>query len=543
MLNEFKLRASSARSGLCGGLMPLLISLLLVACGGGGDKQPDAVNPALRFVPGTIEESVFEGDTRQFTVKAFPQQDFAGYVDVLIEDSAGVIQSNPVISENADGSYSAVFKTARGLKAGRRSGQFVVKLCRDSACTAQHPGSPVVLPYVLTVQSHTNLTPLNRLEGASSWNMFQGNAAHTGYVPVTLNVSKFSPRWIWRPTGSDESSPAVSPPVIDNGLIYVTTPGYFGPASLYALRESDGQAEWQYSFGSLFTVNPPSVANGVVYAASSGHEDTFMWQLDARTGALKFQTPFQSQWERYYSPTIYGNSVYTNGGYYGGAYAFSSLDGTAEWFAGLQQFDEWTPAVDENYIYAYLGDSCSGCANAGLQVVNRRDGSLAFSISDLQFDWKGWSIAGAPIIGSSNDVLAINQAGSYGNNHLIRFNIATQSIDWSVNGTFLAQPALAKGVIYVGDNSAKSLRALSEADGSYLWTWPLPANDQTLLLSNTVVTDNLVFAVSEKAVYAIDLSSHRMVWSYPYSGPIAMSDNGVLYVARSDGAIGAINLR
>ena len=57
------------------------------------------------------------------------------------------------------------------------------------------------------------------------------------------------------------------------------------------------------------------------------------------------------------------------------------------------------------------------------------------------------------------------------------------------------------------------------------------------------MTDNLAFVVSEKATYAIDLGTHQAVWSYPYSGTIALSDNGVLYVARSDGALGAINLR
>lgn len=542
MRNQLRLRLDSASSEVLARSALLMLALLLGACGGGGADSVSS-NPGLRFVPSTVNETLFEGDTREFTVQAFPQQDFAGYLAVIIEDSAGVVRSDPTISDNGDGSYSATFKTARNLAPGQHRGQFVVKLCRDSACSAQHPGSPVSLPYVLTVQSHTNITPLGHLDGAGDWSMFQVNAAHTGYVPVTLDASKFSPRWIWRYSTSDDATAPVSPPVIANGLVYVTVGGNFGPASLYALRESDGDAQWQYGFGSLFTVNPPSVANGLVYAASSGHENTFMWLLDAGTGTLKAQTSFQSQWERYYSPTLYGNSVYTNGGYYGGASAFNALDGGAEWFAELQQFDEWTPAVDDNYVYAYLGDSCSGCANAGLQALNRSDGSLAFSISDLNFDWKGWSITSAPIIGSSSDVLAINQAAPYGTNRLIRFNIATRSIDWSVQGTFMAQPALAKGVVYVGDNSTKSLRALRESDGTLVWAWSLPASDWTSLQSNIVVTDNLAFVVSEKATYAIDLGTHQAVWSYPYSGAIAISDNGVLYVARSDGALGAINLR
>ena len=81
------------------------------------------------------------------------------------------------------------------------------------------------------------------------------------------------------------------------------------------------------------------------------------------------------------------------------------------------------------------------------------------------------------------------------------------------------------------------------ATGTLLWSWPVPEADGTAPAHNVVVTDNLAFVSTASKVYAVNLSSHASTWSYPYGGALAISANGVLYVNRDDGAIGAINLQ
>jgi outer membrane protein assembly factor BamB len=45
-----------------------------------------------------------------------------------------------------------------------------------------------------------------------------------------------------------------------------------------------------------------------------------------------------------------------------------------------------------------------------------------------------------------------------------------------------------------------------------------------------VVTKNLAFVSTNRAVYAIDLATHQPVWSYPVAGMLAVSGNGMLYI-------------
>jgi outer membrane protein assembly factor BamB len=60
-------------------------------------------------------------------------------------------------------------------------------------------------------------------------------------------------------------------------------------------------------------------------------------------------------------------------------------------------------------------------------------------------------------------------------------------------------------------------------------------------VSDVLVTNNLIFASTATKTYAIDRTTHAAVWSYPASGSLAMSANGVLYV-KSQHAIVTINL-
>ena len=58
-----------------------------------------------------------------------------------------------------------------------------------------------------------------------------------------------------------------------------------------------------------------------------------------------------------------------------------------------------------------------------------------------------------------------------------------------------------------------------------------------------IVTDNLLFAATDRFIYAVSLTSHTDVWSHWNSGTLAVSANGVLYVKSFATFIDAINLR
>ncbi|MCH7813685.1 MAG: PQQ-like beta-propeller repeat protein [Planctomycetes bacterium] len=361
------------------------------------------------------------------------------------------------------------------------------------------------------------------LPGAEPWSTYQGNAAHSGYVPVSLEPGDISFRWD-RTFGSGH---ALNPVTAADGKIFVSKRLYFNDVdSLYALDEVTGGTLWSKNFGSVFSVNPPSYAYGNVYVQTGNHgSDTYLRAYNADTGGFVFRTPHSAQWERYYAPTIYDGKVYVDGGYYGGMYSFDAFSGGQDWFHGLPQYDDWTPAVDGDYAYAYVGEY-----SPGLYVLDRITGNQEFMIPDPNFDWNGWSMDLAPLIGAMDDVLAIHDG------RLISFDLVNRDIRWELDRSFTGQPSLAGGVIYAIDGGA--LVARSELTGSQLWGWEVPSDSLT---GTIIVTDTHVFTRTSSSVYMVDIATHQDVWSYPVSGHLTLSDYA-LYIAGDNGILTAISL-
>ncbi len=362
--------------------------------------------------------------------------------------------------------------------------------------------------------------PDDPAERPGSWPMFQANARHTGYLPISLDPATFATRWEQNLGGAL----ALNPVAAGEGKVFVTLNYYFDDTTtLFALSAVDGHTLWSKGFGSVFSVNPPSFAYGNVYVQTGNHaSDTWLHAFEGTTGALLFKSPHDAQWERYFAPTIHEGSVYVNGGSYGGMYAFDAYTGARNWFVALPQYDEWTPAVADGKAYAYVGDY-----EPGLYVRDRLTGIPAGFVPDPGFDWDGWSMRLAPVVGAHGDVIAIHDG------RLINFDPSAGTIRWEVAGTFRGQPSLARDRIYAVD--AGRLVVLDELTHAEVWSWPLPA----AAVGPLVVTDTHVLLSTAQSVHAVDLITRQGVWSHPKGGRLALADD-TLYIASDDGTLTAI---
>jgi len=144
------------------------------------------------------------------------------------------------------------------------------------------------------------------------------------------------------------------------------------------------------------------------------------------------------------------------------------------------------------------------------------------------------------VVGAANVVYAAN-LGNAGNNSIVSFDTASDTVRWTASGPFAGNPAYDNGVLYATHGSPLELEALSEADGSKLWTWTPPAGSGSFV-GDVLLTRNLLFVSTTGGTYAIDRATHATVWSDPASGALALSANGVLYV-QSAHTIVAINLK
>jgi hypothetical protein len=122
----------------------------LAGCGGGGDDGDDA---ALTFSPTTVTASVVAGTSATLTVRATASNPslFTGSVFVFVVDSASVLLPAVELALVDSRTVSATLHTSPALPVGRHQGTFQIQLCNDANCTSQIAGSPVPLPYDLTV--------------------------------------------------------------------------------------------------------------------------------------------------------------------------------------------------------------------------------------------------------------------------------------------------------------------------------------------------------------------------------------------------------
>jgi len=144
-------------------------------------------------MPASIKASAIAGvpATLTVTATALRAQEITGDVYPQIVDSAGVILPNPSVLATSPTEYTVVLQTAPSLAAGHYQGTFVVRLCRDQACTGQYPGSPVDLPYDLVVVPTTPAVLAAVAETSLDSTMHLGTAARR------LNVSVGAGQMTW----------------------------------------------------------------------------------------------------------------------------------------------------------------------------------------------------------------------------------------------------------------------------------------------------------------------------------------------------------
>jgi outer membrane protein assembly factor BamB len=141
----------------------------------------------------------------------------------------------------------------------------------------------------------------------------------------------------------------------------------------------------------------------------------------------------------------------------------------------------------------------------------------------------------APVLGQPGAVFAV-YVGNPNSNALLDFDTNAQSVRWRVAGGYTGNPAYAAPMLYAVNSSPYRLEARSESDGSLLWSWTPQLKSETRFIGDVLVTNNLVFASTNSATYAISQSTHQPVWSIPIPGRLALSANGVLYVVAVDAA-------
>ncbi len=350
----------------------------------------------------------------------------------------------------------------------------------------------------------------------AEWPMYQADARHTGYRPVTIDPAAFVPRW----TSNLGVTAYWSIAAAEDKVFCLKTPG----PTLVALDRATGATLWSHEFQSMFYVGPPSYADGSVYVQTSTASDMYVWAFDAGTGALQFHSKGFTQFGVFLAPTIADGRLYTTGGSFDGAYSVDAVTGDNLWMNDrLAQYDRWAAAVDSAFIYVFMNPS-----DTRLYAIDRASGALAYTIVDTDPYVLNPLGSSSPVLGSPGRAYAVSRGRLRG------YDLVSHAEAWTLNRNFIGQPAFANGVIYSNDGGA--LTALDELTHTVLWSWRPPAGS---LIDGIVVTNSHAFVSNGGTTYAIDLASHEATWSYPAGGILAIAER-MLYIVTPAGILHAI---
>ena len=565
---------------------------LLASCGGGGGGGggtggigTTGNNYPLQITttPSSLTGPLVQGVSRLFSVSAqvSGSASTGSTVYVVIDDTSGVVQPDKVqLTASSITSYTAELITSTTLPVGEDKGNINVRVCSDIGCSTVYGAT--TLPYDFTVASATNTTGVSALSGVVDWQTERGTPSQTSYVPVTLDPSRFTVRWLqsnMEQLVPDQDATAGLSMVTDSvdQLVIVSIPALYdfnthhgSAGGLIAYSEIDGTPVWHTAFtdsgGNPLNAGPLAISNGIVYTtqevgpplgAGTGGDMSFVG-LNAKTGAVMFQTQIADTFSFNLldsinkgctpgSPVTNGTVVYVNPGCIPDESGTSVVLPVAAFDATTGQ-SLWTGAAPGGNLGAsFLLDGSDlyyitprAVSATSLTDLYQTSGAI-HSQTTLPDDFLGYGYLTPALDGTGGAILPANTT----NGPMIeRYDLTSGQQIWQftqtspLSGSFQAM-AVANGVIYVASGVediqapgvSATVTAYNVTDGVGGWTWSPPASDFGTIINAMIVTNNLLFASTDKGVYAVDLSTHKTVWTLPVPGfHMAISPSGMLYI-------------
>ncbi len=353
----------------------------------------------------------------------------------------------------------------------------------------------------------------------SGFSQLQGDPGHSGFKAVESRRAPMDTRW-----DIERTSGPFTAAVLADGLLPVSRLG-----SIEMIRSVDGQVIWTRAIDTDGLAGRFVVAgNLLVYQTESRPGNGRVEAVDAATGAQRWSRPDQ--------PQLRGSMMADSARLYGveanRLVARSSQDGSRQWDAlvpGVRSspFDDRTisPTLHQGKVVVFAGNLLTSFdAAGGSQIYSQTvTGCTAAGFGWLTVDPEG------DLFLLTSDCAA-------------RLDPATGAVIWVRTGSFVPEtlPAADRSSFYIIelDNGVR-LTALSQQNGSVVWSQPLPNLALGDVQGNLLVGLDHVFVPSRDAgLLSYDLHDREFDWHHPMTGSLAFTtDRGLLIAGNENIAV------
>lgn len=491
-----------------------------------------------------VTQMVGEPGTLKMTVS--PASRFPRPYYFAVADTDGAMAVALTNVRNLEGGAELTVTLPAGLPVGESDRSLTVHLCVDAACTRFASLTPFVVPYRLRVVADQR-PPL--VGGAPDWETTQGNYARSGYVPLTVDPARISRRWLWQGPNATTTQPSRGLVTMNGKALVLSEATTDNPqARLVAIDEASGDEAWRIDLPNTYIGSPLSASAGHVYFLDvDSTPRTWLASHAIADGSNNYRVAYDAVRSVTGAPVVSNGKIfagYERSGGNGGVVIFSAGTGGAEYYRnfGYPTGGNFAAALLGNVAYAGSSTSIFGfdiTSNSQIAYVQNIPHGMTNSF---------------PVVGSSDSLLFLSrtrESFSYGyttTNYLMRYGVSAASITWTLEGRFESTPVVHDGVFYISNNETRRIEARSEADGTLLWHWsPHPGVSRFAGISNgngnLVLTDNVLFFCADGVTWGLDLASREVVFNHEHAGRLAVSANGILYVASPGDRVAAFNLR
>jgi len=341
--------------------------------------------------------------------------------------------------------------------------------------------------------------------------MFRGGPDHTGVYEAT--GLRQAPEVKWRfPSGG----PVLSSPAVDGGTVY------FGSSDqhFYAVDRDTGALKWKFHTGSA-VASSPAVANGAVYFGSF---DGVFYALDAAHGTLKWKFETEGErrfshrrlhglepyaelmpdpWDFWLSsPTVANGMVYFGSGdsY---VYVLDAATGALKWKGPTGDVVHASPAIAGGNLIIGSWDSFMYAVDAtSFKFKWRFQGGLDPQTGNQQGFQASPAVAGGVVYVGCRD------------SNVYALDLATGGKKWAFNNAgswVLTSAAVYDGKVYIGTSDSGLLHELDAATGARLSTIQGKA---PFYASPAIANGALFLGTFDGRLLAYDIKTREPLWTF-----------------------------
>jgi outer membrane protein assembly factor BamB len=435
----------------------------------------------------------------------------------------------------------STFRLCAGLAAG-------TLLAAVSVAAPQPKAKPNPAAKPAAAKPAPKATAVAPASAGSNWPMFRGNAKHTAFSPVNVNVSTIKPAWTW----SGTADTVISSPSVYGNTVYFGTRDKVSDGtvrgSLYAVSLETGKTIWRYNVADKartimthtakeqpatntdpeavgWVDSSPCVTGSLIYFTSRDgalHAVTMdgrlKWRL--RTGGLDTSSPTAVD------GTVYFGSGYPNKDFW----AVDAASGVVRWRrrSGVEgnpkrpgQFVYSSQAVTDGTVYA---SACDG----GFYALDAVKGKLKWRYETAGgVFWHSPTIAGDILVAAPGDF----DTAVYG------INRTTGALAWKYDSglqqSYVSSPAYDGSTVYLGIGTPdQQLVALDAKTGKLKWKYTTGYSTNQSYTSSPAVTNNVIFVGTAQPkmtdppsgrLIALDKASGELLWEVKLPKPVVSS--------------------